>query len=315
MKTIIAAAALCLFATAATAQSAEPPSAEAADNWEGEIEFSIGPRLGKEQPFDTSEELVDESEAELSVAVRRTLDGFPWQLQLKAGMAWSPQYFDDGDPESGLYSEASIGDTYVPLRQLLLRGKKDRAKAVEDGLRPYARYRFTRVHNQLLGNRVRDEHQATFGLRFRDVRTIMCERELPPADMAGACTDTRGVYWEARAEINRIWSTDPNEERVVPSLRVDLYSRPLAGEVRIFGQAQIEARFYEQARDPVSGGRREDLRLRLGAGLDLSGLSGRVLPGLGLELMAQFQRRWSNDDTKEHKRFYFIPSLTLTKTF
>lgn len=61
--------------------------------------------------------------------------------------------------------------------------------------------------------------------------------------------------------------------------------------------------------------KRRDTRIRLTGGIDLSDAIGDWLPGVDFEIAGQFQRQWSNDETKEHSRAYFMPSVTLSKTF
>lgn len=285
------------------------------DDWGGRFEISIAPRLGKEQPFESSEELVDESEGEVSLSVRRpnTVGRLP--LQLKTGITHSPQYVDEADPQSAYYGEVSVGDSYLSLREFALRHSGERAGDVEDGMRPYARYRFARVYEDFFDSWRRNDHRLAVGVRYRDVRTIMCEVAAPAASEAGACSNVPGVSWEARGEVNRIWSSDPAEERLAPSGRLSVYSRPMWGGLRAYGEADLEARFYDSVRIAPGGRKREDLRLRLTAGVDLTPLVGRAVPGMGFTLAGQFQRRWSNEDGRGHSRFYFIPTITWGRSF
>ncbi|HEY0086417.1 MAG TPA: hypothetical protein VGB65_10960 [Allosphingosinicella sp.] len=316
MKRLIVAGALAMAATPALAQPAAAPADPAKKPvWSGGVELSFSPRIGKQQPFGTSEELIDESEGELSVSIKRTNTVGRLPLQLKAGISTSPQYFDEGDPESGYFGEITVGDAFIPLTTYLVRGTAEKTDAVSDARRPYARYRYTRIHNGFLDGFARDEHQATLGFRFRNVVTIMCDvADLPPADEE-ACSKEPGVSFEVRTELNRIWSSDRNEERFAPQVRLDITSRRLWGGARIFGRGQIEARFYDHARAAATGKRREDWRLRLTGGVDVSEAVARAVPGAELELAAQFQRRWSSDETKEHSRFYFVPALTFSLGF
>lgn len=283
--------------------------------WEGEAELSIGPRIGEPLPIDSDDDIVDDSEGELTISITRSNIPTVNQLQFKLGITSSPQYLDAQDPESSYYGEVAIGDTYVSLRRLRPHSGNGATNEVEDAWRPYGRYRFTRIFQGFLNDYVRNEHQVTAGIRYRDVRSIMCDLAIAAATEVGACSNMRGVSWEVRAEVNRIWSSDDAEERFNPVLRFDLISRRLLGGVRIFGRAQAEAGFYQHARVPLTNERREDWRLRLTGGIDLSVLASRLGPDVALELAGQFQRRWSNDPSKEHSRAYFIPTLSVTTPF
>jgi hypothetical protein len=312
--------AIVLFGSPALAQNKDTgPGASSATSgahgsiWQGGLELSVTPRIGRQQPFDTSEDVVDESETELVLSFKRpnTVGSLP--LALKAGLTWSPQYFDDSDPQSGIYGEIGVGDSYLPLSRLAFRRGTAAPTAIDDGFRPYASYRYTSVRQAFLDARVRDEHQITAGLRYRDIRSIMCQ----PNAVEGVtpCGTDPGVSWEARAEVKQIWSSDPAEERTAPSVRADLISRPRAGGIRFFARAQVEARFYDSARASPSGEHRQDWILRLTPGINLTGLIQHWLRGPELELGGQLQRRWSNDPGRRNTRFYFVPSLSFSGSF
>jgi len=320
MKRSIFAAAFVLAATPAFGQTAaEPADSKKESPWSGGVELSLSPRIGKEQPFGTSQEVVDESEGELSASIKRAdavrLSSLSLPLQLKVGVTTSPQYLDEADPESSYYGEVTLGDEFIPLTKYLVRGTGKTTGAVSDARRPYARYRYTRIYNGFLDDFARNEHQVTLGFRYRNVVSIMCDvAGLPPADEE-ACSDQPGVSVEVRGELNAIWSSDRNEERIAPHVRLDVTSRRLWGGARLFGRGQLEARFYDHARAAATGKRREDWRLRLTAGVDISEALAKAIPGAELELAGQFQRRWSTDESKEHSRFYFVPALTLSLGF
>lgn len=284
------------------------------DDWEGTMAFSLSPRVGEPLPLDSSEDIVDESEGELSFVVRRPRTIGSLQLQLKGGVTSSPHLFDDDDPESSLYGELTLGDTYLTIGELVLREGGD-PSAIRDAVRPYFRYRLTNVYGDFLQDWSRRDHTVTTGVRYRDIRTIMCHARMPAAAEVGACTNRPGVYVEARAEVNQTWSTNIGYRRLYPSLRVDVYSRPFAGGLRVFGWAQGELSFFHDERTPDDEELRRDFRLRLTGGLDLSEWARRLGPRLDLVLAGQYQRRWSNNAGKEHDRGYFIPSLTLTTGF
>lgn len=277
--------------------------------------FSVSPRVGEALPVDLAEDPVDESEGEASILIRRpnSILG-KYQFQLRAGVVASPQHFDDQDPSSSIFGEVTIGDTYRTLGELTMQQPGDVSLNVADAYRPYLRYKYTRNYADFLQAWARDDHTITAGVRYRDVRTIMCDSEMAPATEVGACSDLPGVYLEVRAELNQTFSTDIGYRRLFPSVRIDGYSRPFWGGVRFFAWAQYEASFFEDERT-IEGDARHDGRLRATAGFDLSGLVRRAVPGLEFTLAGQFQRRWSNNPDKRHERGYFIPAVSLSTSF
>lgn len=286
--------------------------------WEGQQEFSISPRVGKALPLDSGEDRVDESEGEVSLLARRenTLGVLP--LQLKGGLTLSPQLFDDGDPESAFYGELTVGDSFIPFRQILLRpgvkGAGARATKVEDGWRPYFRYRFTSIYADLFDAWDRNEHRGTIGLRYRNIETIMSSGRMRPASEVGAASNVPGWSWELRGEVNRVWSTASSKRQWNPMVRGSLFSRPIAGFFRLYGEAQFELGLFRDEKD-LEGDLRRDRRLRLTGGVDLSEWASKVGADVTFQLTGQYQRRWSNVADARHERGYFIPALSIITSF
>lgn len=255
--------------------------------------------------------MVDESDAELSLAFRRPfarLRGV--QIQFKGGLTYSPQMLSDADRESALYGEVSIGDTYLPLRRLMENGRIREAEGLEDAFRPYGSYRFTNVRNSFIGASARDDHQVTGGIRYRDVRTRLCD----PSQSEDSCE--RGYYFEARLEVANVWSTDPTRDRLMPTVRLDIVSREYMNSLRLFGRASVDANFYANAQN-LAGDAREDWRLRLTGGVDLSALMMRTtgLSDITVEFAVRYQQRWSNVADQDHRRFYFVPAFRVATKF
>lgn len=318
MRTIFVCALL-----AATSANAEQTSGELTANpqvqndqqWDRSIHFELGPRLGESLRPGTDEDPVDESELGAYLKFVRP-DVFASQpIAFRLGATYSPQWLDDTDPTGGFYGEVVLGDDPIPLFRLSLRDGSGFATQVEDTIRPYASYRFTSVHQDFVGDWARDEHRAVLGVRFRDVQTIMCDVAGTTTANSTACSNIPGIYAEARIELVQTWSTDAGYTRTAPTVRLDVVSRPIAGAIRFFGRAQGEAAFYSSVRVAPLGPKREDWRIRVTAGLDLSGLAARLNDGITLEAAVQFQQRWSNDPGREHTRAYFVPALSMKSSF
>ncbi|GEM_PF-2901362 len=278
--------------------------------WTANIDFDLSPRIGEALPSSDDSELIDESEGSVSLAFSR--GERLKRLQFKVGASTAPQLIGGGDPESGFFAEATVGDAYIPFDQLI-GSDREIDPSLADAWRPYARYRFGSSYTNFFDSHVRDLHTVTAGIRYRDVRTIVEERAIKLQDFTQVSANaaaTRGWYWEARAEGSNTWSTDATAEKLGLTLRADVYSSPFLGGVRLFGVAQGDLTFYDSALAP-NGDKREDQRLRLTAGLDLTELVDSKASGLRLTIGGQFQRRWSNDPAQEHSRGYFVPNIGL----
>lgn len=271
-----------------------------AGRWSSEVIFSLTPKVGSSLPLSTELDPVDNSEVSGAFAIKRKGNSGLTDFAVETGFTSAPQLLDDNDETSSLYVKATLGDRYVPLPQLLrdLQGNAA-AKAAPDEIRPYASYQFAKLYSGFLDARTSHDHTATVGVRYRDIRSVM------------SATDKMGVYTELRAEVARVWSNDNSRDQIIPGIRAKLVSRPLASGVRFFGEARGDFMFYTDRPVATSGKDREDQRLRLTAGADLSAL----LKGPILEVAVQYQKLWSNDQAAEHDRIFFAPTFRFTKAF
>ena len=306
LRFIVATGIFTLASGAASAQQAG--SSELVDDWSGELALSISPRVGQPLSAESDDSPIDESEGGVSVAVKRKGDRGFTHFQVKVGADSSPQLLDDADATSAVYGELTLGDAFIPFP--LLAEELGGADA-SDAVRPYARYRYARKFADFLGDYDRTDHKVTAGVRYRDIRKLMSSSMV--RDASGRLSPVMGWYWEGRAEISRVWSTNDAKELLNPLVRVDVYSRPmLLG--RLFARAQGDVGFYEHAQTPT-GEKRVDKTMRLTGGLSLDSLISRLSGALSAEAAVQYQRRWSNEPTARHERWYFVPSVTVTTKF
>lgn len=275
-----------------------------AGRWRSEIIFLLAPKAGSSLPLSTEIDPVDNSEVSGAFVIKRKSKSGLTDFALETGFTSAPQLLDDNDETSSLYIKATLGDRYVPLPQLLrdLQGNAA-AKATPDKIRPYVSYQFAKLYSGFLDMRTSDDHTATVGIRYRDIRSVM------------SATNEMGVYTELRAEVARVWSTDDSRDQIIPGVRAKLVSRPLACGIRMFGEARGDFMFYTNRPVATSGKDREDQRLRLTAGADLSELLKGLLKEPLLEVAVQYQKLWSNDQTAGHDRIFFAPTFTLTQAF
>jgi len=65
-----------------------------------------------------------------------------------------------------------------------------------------------------------------------------------------------------------------------------------------------------------NGKKRVDRRVRITTGFDVTEPVEDLLDlkdsRIQFEILGRFQQRWSNDFTREHRRFYFVPTLSIT---
>ncbi|TXC73374.1 hypothetical protein FSZ31_01020 [Sphingorhabdus soli] len=307
--TVFGVVALCMFAQPVLAQDKG-----SVKGWTAKGTFDLGIRLGKNLPLDADPDLVDESELGAKIAFKRKSSNGLVPLQFSFGITDSPGLVKGADPASTYFGRITIGDAYLPLRELTLASDPTKsATAVSDAIRPYAYYQYSSLHDGLLKKRQREDNEVGVGLRYRDVVTIMADRAMNgSAEEVGAATNTPGWYWEASGQIARIWSSNPDKEKLVPQVKLSVYS-PIIRRVRFFAKGQGDFSFYQSALTPM-GDDRQDQRLRVTAGVDLSSLV-EDWGDVSLEIAGQFQRQWSNDPTAESTRGYFLPSASISFEF
>lgn len=238
------------------------------------------------------------------------------RLQLQAGIVSTPNFLDADSSESAAYGEIQLGDTYVPFSELR-RGRFRSAGATrKNAVRPYVKYRFSSVHEDLLEQHKRSDHRATAGFRYRRIPYTV-----QPGYSENGIPDTKlwpGAYFEVRAEVSKVWSSQGSEDLWNPRVQFDLYGPPFWNGTRFVFRATAEMNLYDHALAP-DGDKRIDTRLRAVSGLDLSEpLRDQFdLPdgSVQAELLGRLQQRWSNDPGRKHTRLYFVPSLNFTVPF
>lgn len=284
--------------------------------WDGFVEFQLRPAIGEPINRTADDDVVDDSEYEALLRIRRPLDSLRGiRLQLQGGVVSTPNLLDGENSQSALYGEIQLGDTYIPYTELRRANFRVSAAATRpNAFRPYVRYRYSRLYDGLLEDYSRTDHRATAGLRYRRVPFTVEQRHTEDGRPEPAQI-LPGLYFELRAELSRVWSTNPGEELWNPRLQLDVYSRPFWNGTRFVFRATGEMSIYDNALAP-NGDERVDTRLRVVAGFDLTEPLEDLLDLkdgiMQAELMGRFQVRWSNDPGREHTRLYFVPTVTIT---
>jgi hypothetical protein len=317
--------ALAFVGTGAAAAQGEPPPSESASifhGWDGRVTASLRPTFGADLPEDVARDIVDEGEGELAVRFTRHIAG-SLDLQLRGGVTFAPNYFDDDDARSALYGQVSVGEVPDLLTEFRSLGSTE-ISAFQDTITPYARYRYIRGYEQFLERVKSHDHRFTVGLVYQDVRGIMCSdsewrRLQEDPDLEGLCTGDRGLYWQAEGNFNVVASPDPLRERSYATLALKGLTRPFGG-VRFFAELGGEAHFYDHERVAVTGRRREDRLARATVGVDVSSaLAGWLRLGRrhGLEASVglRWERNWSNRPDKRYERGFVTPTLSLWTNF
>lgn len=300
--------------------------------WDGEVNVTLSPTLGRDSPLSLDLDTVDESGAEFYVRATRPLAG-PMKLRLQAGVTASPNFLDDDDVGSAYYLQVSIGEADDNLSRLIALNSSGAvgAAALQDTVLPYARLRYTRSFESesLFTTEKAEDRQLVVGARFRDVRGIMCEpaeverrRQVTEGPLPD-CSGPRGVYLEFDPRLTIVQSNLPGRERAAPSFRAQLVSRPIWRGTRLFGEAYGEISYYTEARVPA-GQRREDRVRRFTAGINLSDLVTPWLKRRGgfmraatadVSLGLRYERKVSNNPDTAYERWFVVPSAGISWSF
>ena len=283
---------------------------EKESQWEGTLELNAAPTVGIPLNSSSTADPIDEMEFEAAIRFRRTIDEIGGlRLQFKAGVTSSPNFVDNDAAESSYYGEIQIGDTYMPFSALRQGRFGTSAGPVRvNAVRPYGRYRISSVHDDFIEAYQRTDHRAILGLRYRRVTG----NQPDPDDSS---KNIPKFYLEVRGEVGRVWSSLDSEEHWNPRFQVDLYSPTFFNRTRFVVRATAEASIFDNAVAP-SGEKRSDKRIRISTGFDLSDSIKDWLDwqdrSVTIELLGRFQKRWSNDPSKEHTRGYFVPTIAVS---
>lgn len=290
-------------------------------NWDGRLTVAARPTFGTDLPEDIQRDLVDESEAEVSFRFTKRLHG-NFNIQLRGGATFAPNYFDEDDARSALYAQISIGERENPLTAFRSLGTEELSRS-QDTILPYVRYRYIRGYEQFFERLKANDHRFTVGLTYQDIRGIMCSdaewrRLQENPDIEGLCTGDKGLYWQVEGNFNRIESTDPLKERSYAALSVKGITRPFRG-FRLFAELGAEAHFFSTERIDT-GRHREDQLARVTVGLDLTTPLARLLGVRGSTAIeatigGRWERNWSNRADKRYERAFVVPVLSFWINF
>jgi hypothetical protein len=313
-----------LAASSAAAQQPESGRTDTAsfpDGWEGRISATFRPIVGRDLPAGIVRDTKDESDGELALSLKRPLAG-NLDIQIRLGATFAPNYFDEDDPQSGLYAQIGIGERADLLTGFRSLGT-DEISRHQDTITPYARYRYIRGYEGFFERPATNDHRFTVGLTYQDIRGVMCSDEEwrrleEAADLEGLCAGDRGLYWRIDGNFNLVESTDPLRERSFAAVGVKAVSRPLRG-VRFFAEVGAEAHFYSNER-VATGARREDRLARVTLGVDASRPFARLMRigrrrELEASIGARWERNWSNRADKRYERGFLVPTLALSTGF
>lgn len=290
-----------------TEAGSETPTAHepASTGWDIKFQLEASPRVGRPLTAGSDEFEHDESEYGASVSFRND-DFLDQEASVQLGITYSPDLLNRVDQESTRFVKFTVGNDAFPLRERTARYYCSISAQPE--LKPAASFQFSDIHDDFFDGRSRSDYEFTLGATYSQAVDIDCPAT-QAASQAGS-TDRSGFEWELKAQVARVWSDDNDEERIVPQLRLKVSTNPLGRGISLYGEAQAEWRFYDHAPLPTGTGTREDQRLRLTAGIDFSKNARLDRLGIGFGVAVQYQQRWSNDDTRDHRRFYVIPSVT-----
>ncbi len=284
-------------------------SAQARD-LEGKVTILATPGFGQDDAFDLDADIVDEGEYSAEIEANLPKIWRDQGLALLVGVTASPQIFDKQQATTSQYAELKFGDSWQNITKLTAAESKSLANGnVQDRLRPFLKLRYTENFTDTFDQRSRTGQDMTIGLRYSDVRTIMCDVAGSFARKSGACSDVPGVSYELRGELLRSWSSDDNREVTQITGRFDLSSRPIAGAFRLSARARVDRSLFSHAL-ALAGEKRREWRYRLGIGANLTPLVSKLNEDLSFD--TEFRRQWrdSNDPARDKNDFHILATLT-----
>jgi len=145
-----------------------------------------------------------------------------------------------------------------------------------------------------------------------------CYWHSAPSSGSLSVRNVAGWAWEACGKLKYLWSTDSTKNRIFPTASADVISDPFWDDLRAVAAAMGEWSFYRNERVGSRSELRQDLRLGVQAGLDVSAPVRRlfaVKKDISAEVIGRFQRNWSDGADTEHSRLYFGPSITFGTRF
>lgn len=283
--------------------------------WKMWIDLRASPAIGEDVRISSDTDRVDDSDYEATLRIRHDIDRLRGlRIEARAGVVALPNTFDNEDAESSIYGEVQLGDTFLTFADIRrLRLGQSASATARKAARPYVRYRFSRNYGGFVTDYKRTDHRFTAGLRYRYVPWTVVWTPTEGGQPSQPVTLPR-TYFEARGELTRVDSTAPSQEHWNPRVQVDFYSRPFWNATRFVVKATGDLFRFDNLR--TQGGERIlDKRLRLSAGFDVSepikDWMDLTDTSLQLEITGRWQRRWSNQPTREHSRAYFVPQLSL----
>ena len=296
----------------ATAQDLLPADREKTDKFEVSLEGDITPMLGTSLPLAAGSNPVEFSE----YAAMAT---FKWKdaigkvpLKVKLGVFSWPDNFDSSNAESSAFGEIVLGDDPYSVQQFRF-GAQD-ADRIEDSVAPTAAFRYARVHSGLFGAYARDEKTLTWGVTFKDVRSIVCARKAVPLVKSQTCGDQPGISFKLTGQVAKLWSSDDGENRLSPRIKLTVTGPVVGNAAFLFVRADYEIRYYDARL--ATNERRTDYRLLLTGGFDIAPLLAQKRGWIDTaEVGVAYFRGRSNKMSANFDRGYFAPALILIKAF
>jgi hypothetical protein len=299
------------LSTAVGAQTTSP-QLPPQNPWSKTINLDINPLIGRGISQQDNNDIVDDSSVDASIRFSRSISPEA-DFRLRAGVILTPNIYDSDAVSSGLYAQVSVGERAFANGDP--RSLREYATAFPDKTKPYLRYRISRAYDGFVNDGTRFDHRITAGINHRDVRGVMCPRSEPDGSYNGPCT-SEGMFFEYDVVLNTQWSTESERNRIYPSAKFTVTSRPIFGDLRVFGSIFGETSFFSNSRVD-SGSLREDRLLQFNAGLDLSApfQSWLGLSSGAFSISGQWAKQWSNDADRRFTRAIFAPSLAVDFAF
>lgn len=267
------------------------------NDWSGELAFKMAPSLGASTAGSNSQSapIVDDSAYELGVSATYSgLEGVPIQVAFKG--IYNPDQYEQ-EPTSTLRADLVVGVT----------------KPSSSIFSAWGEVNFMRVWDRCL-------------IHYDDPAE---------AEEAGACEETGSGFfkgdprWDTNLRVgvafvpgpalsatftlDQTFSTDPDEERIVPRAEVTLNSPWDIWGIKPSLVASLDVRAYEKRR-VGNGEKRTDTNLTIGPSFSFDEFF-HIGSADHVAIAIPYQKRWSNLEGEPYSRFYLVPQVSLLHTF
>ncbi len=267
------------------------------DVWSGEVHFTMEPSLGASvaDSRTSSAPLTDDTAYELGASATYTgLAGVPVKLGLRG--IYNPDQFEQ-EPTSSLRGDLVVG----------------RTRPSSTGLVVWGEVNLSHVWDRCLVHYDDDEEAAAAGACEETEAGFFTGDPRWDTNLRAGAAWVPGPLFEVQLTLDQTFSSDPSEARIVPRLAATLHSPWNFAGIRPGLLVAFDQREYHKRR-VASGEKRSDSNLTIGPLLNFDAFF-HIGASDSVALALLYQKRWSNLEGEPYSRFYFVPQISLRRSF